>query len=420
MKPIFFVLVLALSQIICRASELSPGESMPNRYQKDAAVNSLRCLETSRGDEERIAKLRNWVAENLCQLCDVEGAISTLKGTKPHYHVPFGCVDSAAILLGQGQFTAVRDLLSLSIDLLPYAVGHSAELVQFQVLRIATVIDDSKIIQRAWEAEKLTGANLKPAYESFLQDWQPNIWSMILDRLFPNRHWEELAKNATRDQEIAWKAERAVDYYTGLIMLRKAEALVRAKKSYPPSWIRFVNGGIRAPAINTRPAGLSAELAELALLEGRSEDTLHLVEETWKLLGGWAPQMSGIYRIERDLAVILSPIQDSEELRNKAKERIAKRSAILMAHLDPFEQMIQLPLLAEAFYALGEKEQAQNSWKIATDLCGQNQNPESQSAGLTRIWMSYARANTWPTKGTVALLQKIEKELPAAYSKVNF
>ena len=393
---------------------------MPNRYQKDAAVNSLRCLETSRGDEERIAKLRNWVAENLCQLCDVEGAISTLKGTKPHYHVPFGCVDSAAILLGQGQFTAVRDLLSLSIDLLPYAVGHSAELVQFQVLRIATVIDDSKIIQRAWEAEKLTGANLKPAYESFLQDWQPNIWSMILDRLFPNRHWEELAKNATRDQEIAWKAERAVDYYTGLIMLRKAEALVRAKKSYPPSWIRFVNGGIRAPAINTRPAGLSAELAELALLEGRSEDTLHLVEETWKLLGGWAPQMSGIYRIERDLAVILSPIQDSEELRNKAKERIAKRSAILMAHLDPFEQMIQLPLLAEAFYALGEKEQAQNSWKIATDLCGQNQNPESQSAGLTRIWMSYARANTWPTKGTVALLQKIEKELPAAYSKVNF
>ena len=419
MKPTLIVLLSAFIQAAFGASEL-PAVHKPESYPKDAVTNSLRCLDTSRGDEERIAKLRNWVAENLCQLCDVEGAISTLKGTKPHYHVPFGCVDSAAILLGQGQFTAVRDLLSLSIDLLPYAVGHSAELVQFQVLRIATVIDDSKIIQRAWEAEKLTGANLKPAYESFLQDWQPNICSMILDRLFPNRHWEELAKNATRDQEIAWKAERAVDYYTGLIMLRKAEALVRAKKSYPPLWIRFVNGGIRAPAINTRPAGLSAELAELALLEGRSEDTLHLVEETWKLLGGWAPQMSGIYRIERDLAVILSPIQDSEELRNKAKERIAKRSAILMAHLDPFEQMIQLPLLAEAFYALGEKEQAQNSWKIATDLCGQNQNPESQSAGLTRIWMSYARANTWPTKGTVALLQKIEKQLPAAYSKVNF
>jgi hypothetical protein len=419
MKPILIILLSAFIQSACGASEL-PAVHKPEQYQKDAVINSHRCLDTSRGDEERIAKLRNWVADNLSDLGDVQGAISTLKGTKPHYHVPFGCVDSATILLGHGQFTAVRDLLTLSVDLLPYAVGHSAELVQFQVLRIATVIDDSKIIQRAWEIEKLTGANLKPAYESFLQDWHPNIWSMILDSLFPNRHWGELAKNATRDQEIAWRAERTVDYYTGLIMLRKAEASVRAKKSYPPSWIRFVKGGIRAPAINTRPAGLSAELAELALLEGRLADTLHLVEETWKLLGGWAPQMSGIYRIERDLAVILSRIQDSGKMRNEAKDRIAKRSAILMAHLDPFEQMIQLPLLAEAFHALGEKEQAQNNWKIATDLCGQNQNPESQSAGLTRIWMSYARANTWPAKESEALLQKIEKQLPAAYSKVNF
>ena len=393
---------------------------MPIRYQKDAAVNSLRCLDTSRGDEERIAKLRNWVAENLSDLGDIQGAISTLKGTKPHYHVPFGCVDSATILLGHGQFTAVRDLLSLSIDLLPHALGHSAELVQFQVLRIATVVDDFKIIQRAWEAEKLTGANLKPAYESFLQDWQPNIGSMILDRLFPNRHWEELAKNATRDQEIAWRSERTVDYYTGLILLRKAEASVRATESYPPSWIRFVEGGIRAPAINTRPAGLSAELAELALLEGRSAASLHLVEETWSLLGGWAPQMSGIYRIERDLALILGKSEDSQKLKDEAKLRIEKRSNILIKHLDPFEQMVQLPLLAEAFSALGVAEKAQKNWKIATDLCSQNQNPESQSAGLTRIWMSYARANTWPSKETEASLERIEKQLPAAYSKVNF
>ena len=420
MKPIFFVLVLALSQIICRASELSPSESMPIRYQKDATINSLRCLETSRGDEERIAKLRNWVAENLSYFGDVPGAISTLRGTRAHYHVPFGCVESAITFLGHGQTSAVRDLLSLSLDLLPYAVGHSAELVQFQVLRIATVVDDPRTIQRAWEAEKLTGANFKPAYESFLQDWQPNIWNMILDRLFPNRHWEALAKNATRDQEIAWKSARTVDYYTGLLLLRQAEASIRANKSYPPSWIRFVEGGIRAPAINTRPAGLSAELAKLALLEGRSADSLHLVEETWKLLGGWAPQMSGIYRIERDLAVILSCMQDSGKMRNEAMERIAKRSEILMAHLDPFEQMIQLPLLAEAFCALGAEEQAQKNWKIATDLCSQNQNPQSQSAGLTRIWLSFARANTWPTKENEALLGRIEKQLPKSYSKVNF
>ena len=420
MKPIFFVLVLALSQIVCRASELFPSESMPIRYQKDAAVNSLRCLETSRGDEERIAKLRNWVAENLSYSGDVPGAISTLQGTQAHYHVPFGCVESAITFLGHGQMSAVRDLLSLSLDLLPYAVGHSAELVQFQVLRLATVVDDSRTIQRAWDAEKLTGANLKPAYESFLQVWQPSIWSMINDRMFPNRHWDSLAKNATRDEEIAWKLERTVDYYTGSILLRKAKASVRAKQSYPASWIRYVKGGIRAPAINTRPAGLSAELAELALVEGRSAASLHLVEETWKLLGGWAPQMSGIYRIERDLALILGKLQDSQKLQDEAKDRITTRTEILIKHLDPFEQMIQLPVLAEAFYALGAAEQAQKNWKVAADLCSQNQNPESQSAGLTRIWMSYARANTWPSKETQASLERIEKQLPAAYSKVNF
>ena len=393
---------------------------MPIRYQKDAAVNSLRCLETSRGDEERIAKLRNWVAENLSYFGDVPGAISTLRGTQAHYHVPFGCVESAITFLGHGQTSAVRDLLSLSLDLLPYAVGHSAELVQFQVLRLATVVDDSRTIQRAWDAEKLTGANLKPAYESFLQVWKPNIWSMINDRMFPNRHWDSLAKNATRDEEIAWKLERTVDYYTGSILLRKAKASVRAKQSYPASWIRFVKGGIRAPAINTRPAGLSAELAELALVEGRSAASLHLVEETWKLLGGWAPQMSGIYRIERDLALILGKLQDSQKLQDEAKDRITTRTEILIKHLDPFEQMIQLPVLAEAFYALGAAEQAQKNWKVAADLCSQNQNPESQSAGLTRIWMSYARANTWPSKETQASLERIEKQLPAAYSKVNF
>ena len=393
---------------------------MPIRYQKDAAVNSLRCLETSRGDEERIAKLRNWVAENLSYSGDVPGAISTLQGTQAHYHVPFGCVESAITFLGHGQMSAVRDLLSLSLDLLPYAVGHSAELVQFQVLRLATVVDDSRTIQRAWDAEKLTGANLKPAYESFLQVWKPNIWSMINDRMFPNRHWDSLAKNATRDEEIAWKLERTVDYYTGSILLRKAKASVRAKQSYPASWIRYVKGGIRAPAINTRPAGLSAELAELALVEGRSAASLHLVEETWKLLGGWAPQMSGIYRIERDLALILGKLQDSQKLQDEAKDRITTRTEILIKHLDPFEQMIQLPVLAEAFYALGAAEQAQKNWKVAADLCSQNQNPESQSAGLTRIWMSYARANTWPSKETQASLERIEKQLPAAYSKVNF
>jgi hypothetical protein len=82
--------------------------------------------------------------------------------------------------------------------------------------------------------------------------------------------------------------------------------------------------------------------------------------------------------------------------------------------------MLQLPLLAEAFYALGESEKGQKAWQVASEQCAKNQNPESQSIGLARIWMSYARANTWPTKEIEALLMKTEKRLPQEYAKVNF
>jgi hypothetical protein len=80
---------------------------------------------------------------------------------------------------------------------------------------------------------------------------------------------------------------------------------------------------------------------------------------------------------------------------------------------------LQLPLLAEALYALGDLEQSAVVWKTAAELCAQNQNPESQSIGLTRIWMSFARANTWPAKETEVLLFQTENRLPAAYSKVK-
>jgi hypothetical protein len=165
---------------------------------------------------------------------------------------------------------------------------------------------------------------------------------------------------------------------------------------------------------------LSSELAKLAWLEGRPQDALLLVEQTWTLLGEWAPQMTGISRIEADLATTLSRIPECRKMQDEAKKRIGKRSAIIIQLLNPYELMIELPVLAEASWSLGEREEAEKSWKLATDLCAQNQNPESQSAGLTRIWMSYARANAWPTKETEALLQKIEKQLPVAYSKVNF
>jgi len=388
--------------------------------QKQALANSMRCLETSNGDYERIAKLRNWVADNLAYFGNGVGALSILRGTRPHYHVPTGCVDAAVTLLGHPQKDGVKDLLSLALEALPYAVGHSPEVVQFQILQVATLTHDSSAMQKAWEAEKLTGAKMSSRYQSFLQDWNPNLWNTILDRLFPHRQWRPLEKKDTRDEEISWKAERSVDYFTGLLLVRMAELRVRSKESYPSSWIQFVQGGIRAPSFNTRPAGLSSKLAELARLEGRPDSSLRILKETWTLLNEWAPQMTETYKIERDLAVTLAALTGSQATQEEAVVRLAKRSELAWKHLNDVEQMYELPLLAEGFHALGDGEQAQKNWKIATEMCLKNRNPESQSAGLTRIWMSYARANTWPTKETEVLLQKIEKQLPAAYAKVNF
>jgi hypothetical protein len=418
MKFLYFLLVLM--PWAGWAAEQSVGVDVGFPYQKEALANSLRCLETIRGDDERIARTRNFVAENLAYFGDVEAATNLLRTSCQSYPLPSGCLDAAMAFLGHGQRQAVQQLLGLSLDLLPYAVGRGAELVQFQILRMATVIRDEDAIQRAWEAEKLTQTDLHRAYTAFLQDWRPSLWHGLLDRLFPERHWLALEKKATRDEEIAWKAERTVDYFTCLLFLREAEAQVRSRQSYPASWIRFVETGIRAPAINTRPAGLSAEMAELAALEGRNKAALGLVDETWKLLGGWAPMMTGMYRIERDLALVLVKIPEAGSQREQDKGRIAKRVEILRKQLTPYEQMLQLPLLAEAVYVLGDAKQAQASWKAAAELCAQNQNPESQSIGLTRIWISYARANAWPTKEIEAMLVKTERRLPEEYAKVNF
>lgn len=389
-------------------------------YETRALDNSLRCLETIRGDEERIASTRNWVAENLVFLRQEQSGISVLRGSKPHYRVPSGCVDSAVVALGYSDTDKVHRFLELGLDLLPYAAGRGAELIQFQIMRIATVTGDSKSKQRAWDAENITHTDLKSAYKAFLKDWKPDLFNRLLDVMFPDRSWQELKKNSTRDVELAWKAERAVDFYTAMIFLKEAQARVRLNKSYPSHWIRFVEAGIRAPAINTRPAGLSVEMAKLALLEGQVKSALRYIEQTWELVSGWGPNMSGVYRIERDLALTLAQIPDSADRLNIASERLMKRAKILSDHLDPYEQLLQLPLLAEGLQSLGKTESAKDLWLKSAKLCAQNQNPESQSIGLTRLWMSFARANVWPDKETESLLLTIEKKLPEAYSKVYF
>ena len=100
-----------------------------------ALYNSLRCLETIRGDEERIASTRNWVAENIAYFGDHKLGISVLRGTTPHYRVPSGCADSAIVALGNNDREAVHLFLDLGLDVLPYASGRGAELVQFQILQ---------------------------------------------------------------------------------------------------------------------------------------------------------------------------------------------------------------------------------------------------------------------------------------------
>jgi hypothetical protein len=82
--------------------------------------------------------------------------------------------------------------------------------------------------------------------------------------------------------------------------------------------------------------------------------------------------------------------------------------------------MTHLPFLGEALYDLGATQEATSVWRTAAELCAKNQNPESQSIGLTRIWMSFARANCLPEKTIETLLQKIETKLPEEYTKVHF
>jgi hypothetical protein len=130
--------------------------------------------------------------------------------------------------------------------------------------------------------------------------------------------------------------------------------------------------------------------------------------------------MSGVYAIERDVALTLGKIPEAGDRVNVASERLLKRAKILCDNLDSYEQLLQLPLLAEGLQSLGKAERAKELWQKSAKLCGENQNPESQSIGLTRLWMSFARANIWPDKETEALLLKIEKQLPEAYSKVHF
>jgi hypothetical protein len=419
MKALLFLVVASLP-FTCRTAGVPSDVDLIIPHRTEALANSLRCLETIRGDDYRTALTRIWVSENLAYLGDVNTAVRVLKTSAPHYVIPYGCVESALTLLGHGQNRAVRQLLELAIELLPFTAGRGGEEVQFQVVKMATVLEEPEMVARAWAKLPASQANQQPALEAFRQDWQPSFWNGLLDRLLPDRHWGDLEKEATRDEQIAWNRERVMDTFTALLFIKEAEARVRRGERYPAHWIEFARTGVRATTPNTRPVAIQAELSALATLEGRQAEALALANSALGMMQGWAPQMTGLYPVLRDLAVRLGPSLQEGAEKQRFMDRVAERQGLLRQQLDKYEQMLQLPLLAEAFQALGEPEKAQAAWRAAAELCAQNQNPESQSIGLTRIWMSYARANTWPTKETEADLLKTEKRLPEEYAKVNF
>jgi hypothetical protein len=377
-------------------------------------------METIHGDEYRTALTQIFAAQNLAYFKKAEMAQKVLRKSHPHYAIPYGCVDSALILMGYGEKKGAHDLVSLGIELLPYTLGRGGELVQFQLLKIATVMGDSSAVQRAFEAEKITKADLRQLYQLFLQDWKPNIWNRILDFVSPGRHWKKMPKGLNREGEIQWHAKRAVDVFTALLFIKDSEGKFLSGEKYPAHWIEFAAGAGIAESFNTKNISVQMELANLAFIEGKASTALTLIENTSKLLIPWAPHMSGIYPLERDYALLLSKLDGAGDLRQECKDRIVKRVEILQQVLDPNEQMTHLPFLGEALNALGDTQKATNVWRTAAELCAKNPNPESQSIGLTRIWMSYARANCYPEKTIEVLLQKIETKLPEEYTKVRF
>ena len=159
-------------------------------------------METIHGDEYRTALTQIFVAQNLAYFKKADKAQEVLRELHPHYAIPYGCVDSALILMGYGQKKGALDLVSLGIELLPYTSGRGGELVQFQLLKLATVLGDLSAVQRAFEAEKITNVDLRKPYQLFLQEWKPNIWNRILDFVSPARHWDNMPKGLNREAEI--------------------------------------------------------------------------------------------------------------------------------------------------------------------------------------------------------------------------
>jgi hypothetical protein len=150
MQMKLFYVLLVWMPLAGWTADLSADMDLGIPYQKEALANSLRCLETIKGDDYRTALSRIWVSENLAYLGDEVAVVRVLKASSPHYVIPYGCVEAGLTLLGHGQQRAVRQLLELLIEILPFTAGRGGEEVQFQAVKMATVLEEPELVARAW------------------------------------------------------------------------------------------------------------------------------------------------------------------------------------------------------------------------------------------------------------------------------
>jgi hypothetical protein len=241
----------------------------------------------------------------------------------------------------------------------------------------------------------------------------------FLDSIMPSRQWEIAPKNQNHEVFLQWTKIRNADLYTARLLMKVAESRIRHQSPFPKYWVNYALTGVRIDSIGAYPELVLLGIAELSLQEKNIKHTIDLINETGKMIQRWPPQFESVYLVERNMAELIAKLPNNEALRKESRDRLVKRIEQLNQGIDPYGQMINLPLLAEACHQIGENALAQNTWAKAVTLCSLNPNPESQSIGLARIWISYGRANVVPEEEIANLLAKTEAQLPLAYSKIR-
>jgi len=403
---------MASSQVV-----MEPIKPLP--HNQEAIDHALRCLWTISGDSYRIAQTENWISLNLSEIGCVGTALNVLYNSRPHYLLPYGCADSALASLAYGDKEKIRTLIDLAVQLLPYTQGRGGEGVQLQLLKLAAVIEEPALIQKLLDAKKITGVDMTASLEAFRQDYQPSLWNQFFDWVMPSRQWETAPKNQNRDIFQKWSSIRNADLFTARILMKEAQSRIRRQIHFPGYWVDYALTGARIDSIGAYPDLVMIDVAELSLQQKNSKLSTDLINETARRIKRWPPQFESVYLIERKMAELIGNMPNSEAMRQEARDRLLKKMEELGKGMDPYGQMINLPLLAEGCHRIGDNALAQDTWFKAATLCKLNPNPESQSIGLARIWMSYGRANAVPEKRVSELVGTIEAQLPLAYSKIR-